>query len=297
MKTWTLLAMLALVTISCSQDADRAPGQDSAGGTDLATVDSAPYLDLDAQVKLDACLPGCHWDCFTTVKRCYLGKVWSFQRGPVPCCQYSDPWPHGPGPGCTSGNALYTCKDAKCQDMDTRYDHCINPKSPNSPTASVKDDAHLFKLFCPAEARLSKVGDGCTTDADCRPMHASVKGRLTCDTAAGKCKEVARPASPSNLGKTCGIKATSTSQYMTSDTGFVDPKTGAVCHMIWDKTNKCLAQGVTLACKYDEDCPTGMACVCVLGNMNPLVQGTAQVCAVVTSRDTVAGRTAGLKCH
>ena len=52
MKTWILFAMLALVTTSCSQDADRAPGQDSAGagGADLLLADLTVELDLDALV-------------------------------------------------------------------------------------------------------------------------------------------------------------------------------------------------------------------------------------------------------
>lgn len=300
-RPWALAAILTALWGGCSQDADNKPVTDGAPDTTASLPDqqAAPDLLDMALPPPDVCMPGCHWDCFFSGRGCSGGKVWSYGRGAVPCCKPSDPWTKGPGPACSMGNALYTCKDSRCQKLDARYEHCINPKKgyPMAMPADSKYHPHLFALFCPADAPLAKAGDACKTDAACRPMHASVKGRLTCDKAAGKCKEVARPAAPANLGKTCGLKDDGTLKNRTADYGYTDPNTGVVCHWRWDSKNSCLAQGVTTTCRYDEDCPKGMVCVCVVGNNQPLVAGAYQVCAAATSRDTVAGRTAGLKCH
>ncbi len=234
------------------------------------------------------CDPGCHWDCFFHHAICSQGKVYFTERGAVPCCKNSDPWP-GPGPGCSDGRIYHVCKSGcvKYLDLDKRYRHCLRPETSFYRIPST--GYHFLDLLC-QETTFKKVGAPCKSGDDCRPAAASLT-RLTCDNSTHACVLTKRKPAPAIFGSSCGLDSSDVKPGMNFD--FAGPgKTCALCHHVWDETAKCMRQACTLSCNYDEDCPDGSVCLCVGTNKADM----AQICAPATERNTVEGRSAWLKC-
>jgi hypothetical protein len=264
----------------------------------LVACHRAPVQYLDAQVDVapeipdishDTCQPGCHWDCMTGGGvTCIDNTLYQMQAGAAPCCRTTDPWPGG-GPPCTS--ARYVCATT-CQKVDSRYSHCFAQR----PSAEMPRELlnHVLRLGC-AEATYASVGDVCDGDEQCRPMAASVFSRLACDVVSQKCVVAARPVPPLTFGGDCGLKAAEMSGRFTDSV--VLGKFCPLCHIAKDPA--CLRQGCTISCEFDEDCPMGTVCICTLGygaEMS-LTYPLRQVCAAASDRESVEGRTAGLRCH
>jgi len=233
--------------------------------------------------RLDKCVPYCHWDCFGGVT-CSAGKVYEVIYSPVPCCTFSDPWPF-PGPVCTYGKASRVCTTAKCVTPEKRYASCA--QNSGLPYAS-PPAAHVTWLYCPASQAI-KVGSTCASDAECRPAPVGT-ARLSCDKVKKTCQATTRPAAPASFGKGCGLTVSNYQYKSAKQDHLVVGPSCSTCHAIWDPAKSCVKQACTMACKYDEDCPTGTICLC------PIYKGGKQYCAAATSRTNVAGRAAALKC-
>jgi len=264
-------------------------GTPDAAAPDAAAPDAAAP-DLPPAVKKDGCHPGCHWDCFGGVA-CGAGKVYSLGYGPAPCCRYGDPWPYG-GPVCSAGSPVYLCTSKKCAaKVDPRYARCLNLAGNTGKRTWMPK--HLLPLMC-AEAAARKVGHPCTSDGDCRPVAQGVAPRLVCHK--GVCIQAGRSdCAPITFAQHCGVEV----DDLRMIGGLPDPsdqvlagKTCKYCHAAWDSKAGCVRQRCTMPCKFDEDCPTGYACLCATSILDAL----PQFCARVTDRVDTPGRTAWLGC-
>jgi hypothetical protein len=262
----------------------------SDGRVDRPIWDLGPYDAGTDAVDGRKCDPNCHWDCFDNGTVCSKGKVYYYGSGAEWCCTYSDPWPYN-GPECTDGMVQHSCLVGcrKFTDVDKRYQHCLAPSQKYGHYP--KDFAHLLKLHC-SHIEPVKPGTTCALDEDCRPAAPGVE-RLACDWETQTCVAIEKKAAPSYLGQDCGLSASSGTSKYTVDVAATG-KSCTLCHVVWDAKQQCLLQGCTVACKYDDDCPQGMVCLCARSATGSTMR---QICAAATDRLTVQGRTAGLKCH
>jgi hypothetical protein len=179
--------------------------------------------------------------------------------------------------------------------VDERYAYCIDPLTFDSADgySDFEENLSLLRLFC-GENGARRAGDPCVTEEDCRPVAADDASRLACEESAGTCAPAPRPEAPPELGASCGLVPTDLwvpGEGVTS-TGACD-----TCHFQLDEGADCVRQACTVHCLYDEDCPSGFSCVCVVepqGYSNRWYHG--RVCSRGPGRDTAAGRTAWLSC-
>lgn len=263
------LVFVAIVWSGCSS---KAAGQGDAGGVDV--FDS-----------FDACVPGCHFDCFGGI-RCYDGDVWLLAHATVPCCQHDDPWPYSL-PECGE-RATYTCAEGCGYFADPRYAYCMEftGEWPLDPMAD-----SLLSLHC-IEGAPKDLQHPCEDDADCRPAMDSVD-RLRCDQTLSACVAETRPATPMGFGENCGLVS---DNLWPQDEDLSTAPNCDLCHYRYLEGDSCVSQACTVACEYDEDCPAGTACLCRV----PYGEQAVRFCAPVAdlqARTTPEGRTAWLTCQ
>lgn len=260
------LSALALLA-SCTGQAAEAPD---------ATVDVAPDIRSDS----DECLPGCHYDCFGGVG-CIKGSVWIYGQGAIPCCRPGDPIPGDDspaGPCAESDKPVHVCANrAGCaRPADPRYERCAQKSAMVMPGSEI-----YYRVHCAGSSH--RAGDSCQSDADCRP--SATEARLRCELSKARCVETPRPKAPDGYGESCGLSSRS------EEVVWVFPNARRelrFCHVAQDFSVGCVRQGMTMPCLLDEDCPAGSICLC---DTYPV-----PVCARATDRETLAGRTAGLRC-
>jgi hypothetical protein len=280
---WTALVMGGLLWGCTHARAGRAPDAavdapiavaiDAAAATDApadAPAEAAPPIDAD-------CHQDCFWDCFGG-SQCANGKIYQFIVGPGECCHYSD-WP-GPEKACTGIG--YPCASGTCATPDPRYQQCLALIGRRSDFTY--RDAERWELWC-TDGAPKMPGAPCADDGDCRPAADGI-GRLRCDAGTHTCVAEARPAPPADYGASCGLGANDVSRL---GEGVVWQAPNCALCQVMRSDDGCLRQGCTMACTYDEDCPTGSICLCAAAGS--LV---SSYCAAATDRDTAAGRAAGL---
>jgi hypothetical protein len=284
MRALVIITFLSACTGSPREAADAALPADAALAADApidAPVDAAPPIDAPPDAASpDACVPGCHWDCFGG-SQCASGFAWVNGFAPRPCCSYGDPWP-GPGPVCSAFGVA--CAGGACATPDPRYAACTALIGTRAEPCSGGDCEHLL-LHCP-EGGAKDVGSPCSDDRDCRPAAEGV-ARLRCDTGASRCALDTRPPAPASYGESCGLTADQVAIFGTEGVTEVSDVCD-LCH-VHKADGECLRQACTVACTFDEDCPAGSICLC--GSFGSPVSG---YCAAATDRVTPAGRAAGL---
>jgi hypothetical protein len=272
------LALLWWAAPACGVTGDAADA-----GIDL--VDAPFPFDRQRDSSDDACVEGCHWDCFGG-SLCEDGEVYVVGYGAVYCCGLADPWPYG-GPACSITPAWTQCTEPKCAVPDPRYGACLMDIQWDDLTAQLA--GHLLRLYC-EENGARAPGDPCTLDADCRPVAEGTTARLRCDSVTSTCVGDERPPTPATFGQPCGLDASEYERELTAGV------TCELCHTYWDSTASCLAQACTMPCQFDEDCPGGAVCVCGRWPLWSDAPPYYQFCAVTTDRFTAAGRAQALSC-
>jgi len=110
---------------------------------------------------------------------------------------------------------------------------------------------------------VKRVGDRCDSADDCLPTPAVptsetsvVNTYLACDSDAGTCVETAAPVVPDFLGP-CAIDAGAVPD---GARGFLESTkcSGGLC--IVTATSECVAEGCTVRCEGDHECPQGSIC-------------------------------------
>jgi hypothetical protein len=201
----------------------------------LAACDGASSGD-DAGVEPDGD-PYCHWDCFG-YQECHDGVVTSWEHTPVPCEYWEGECPHSTSTPCVEG----------CRIDTDRIDG-----APDDPS-----------IMC-EENRPKHVGDLCADDTDCRPEVATWddQGNVTnvylrCDVDAGMCVARDAPVVADWLATSCGIEPDAFPDSYAYGVREVDTCSGGVC--LFYEREDCVAQGCTIRCEGDGECPVGAVC-------------------------------------
>lgn len=198
-----------------------AVGCGGGGGGDLP--DAAPDAD-----------PYCHYDCFG-YSACADGIVTTWEHEPVPCEYWEGECPHG---------VSYECERGCRTDVGE-----LGP---------FDDPRELCE-----EHRPKRVGDPCVDESGCRPEVATwdAEGNvanvyLSCDVALGECVTRDPPVVPDWLAP-CGLELDGQPGYAygVAETELCG---GGVCLYVERET--CVAQGCTIECAGDGECPPGAVC-------------------------------------
>ena len=193
--------------------------------------------------------PYCHWDCFG-FHECADGIVTSWEHTPVPCEYWEGECPHA---------VTYQCVEGCRIDTDRI------------------DDPSLVPAAMCEENRPKQIGDVCVDETDCRPEVATWNelGEVTnvylrCDGDTGRC--VARePPVISDWLAQCGLvpdEYPESYAYGVAEAALCD---SGLCLFV--ERNDCVAQGCTIACTSDGECPPGAVCdweVCKPGPPNSI---------------------------
>lgn len=275
------LALIASCAAACDSLADsRAASIDS---TD-AGVDATEAAVADQNAEAKGCDPSCHWDCMGGAS-CTNGKVWMNGYGTRPCCGFGAWDPDSGSPPC--GVWSFQCASGMCGTPDPRYAACLSGLGAKSACQNVSQCEHIT-LSC-AEGLPKAIGEACDGDEDCRPAADGIS-RLRCDKTLQPpaCVEDSRPPAPGNYGADCGftLLAQPNGWSLTGEMAVNSGACGGLCQVL--KTDKCILQGCTVPCVFDEDCPEGSVCLC--GSYG----SASAYCAAATDRNTAAGRAAGL---
>lgn len=178
----------------------------------------------------------CHYDCFG-YHECRDGVVTTWDHTPVPCDYWEGECPHYESYECVEGCRI---------DTDQIADPWLDPAA-----------------MC-EENRPKQVGDLCADESDCRPEVATwdqtgavTNVYLTCDIAAGICVERPAPVVPDWLAA-CGHVADPFPDSFAYGYVETDACTGGVC--LYLEREDCVAQGCSIRCESDGDCPMGAVC-------------------------------------
>jgi hypothetical protein len=227
--------------------------------------------------------PHCHTDCFGGYA-CYGDEVHIFAYAPKPC-DIPDEYPDMP---CSYG-PHYFCERNCGPGPDHRYAYCLD----DAYLGVFADDRDsLLRLLC-EEGAPKHFADRCFSDDDCRPVAEGEAPRLYCNLNVYACVPTTRPATPLGFGGDCGITTADLAypQHPIEDSLYYRG-TCELCHLRYDPLEGCVRQACTMPCHYDEDCPEGTVCLCVVRGG----EYRERFCAGATARTTVAGRTAWLTC-
>jgi hypothetical protein len=105
-----------------------------------------------------------------------------------------------------------------------------------------------------------------------------------------RCAPSTRPATPLEFGQDCGL--VQHSQSPATHDRLVPGIACELCHTRFDPDENCLRQACTMRCHYDEDCPDGTVCLCMV----QYGMYVGRFCARALDRFTLDGRTAWLNC-
>lgn len=220
-------------------------------GIDATDADTMLHADSDSGAAPDArdsYDPTCHYDCFGRIE-CSDGGVTVWANAPIPCWEWKGSCPIAETFPCVKG----------CRTDDAAVPFGSDPHE-----------------AC-EEGRPKKVGDPCAAPSDCLPTPAIVTGPdtventyLACDADAGTCVAIDPPVVVDWLAL-CG--AIDLSTVPTGAYGFVDAPdcSGGYCLIAPDTTASpwCTAEGCTIACAYDWDCPPDSVCETSLHDWAP----------------------------
>ncbi len=196
----------------------------------------------------------CHYDCFGRTT-CLDGVVTSWANTPVSCSAWTGSCPH---------YVVETCrKGCSASEIST---------STLCPLAICKENVPKV------------AGDPCETDDECRPSRARTTGTTTpenvylrCDVAAGICVSADPPVLADWLaGCTPGL-LTSLGGVNTGLVRISDPQCSSGLCMAAGETT-CVRNGCTMACRSDDECPTGA--ICTGASCDPFAVDRTGFCAV-----------------
>ena len=182
--------------------------------------------------------PYCHWDCFGYTE-CQDGQVTEWANTPVPCAYWTGSCPI---------SERYTCMRGCRSDIVDAF---------GAPYYRARD-------LC-EENRPKQLGDGCSSEADCLPQVALPNDGggvtnvyLTCAADAGVCAARPPPTPPADWLGQCGYGGdTDPSSFAYGVLGTGNCSSG---WCLFVERTGCVAQGCTMACDSDDDCPQDSVC-------------------------------------
>jgi hypothetical protein len=181
----------------------------------------------------------CHYDCLFSGLACQDGVVSTYWASAIPCDEWNDEW----GDDCPAEESE-TCQEGCRTDGVTELD---------------LDEP--WQRLC-EEGRPRQVGEPCVDPSDCLPEVATWddEGNVTnvylaCDLELGECVAREPPVVEDWLAPICGLEPGD------QEGSGVVPRSacsGGLC--LYEVRDGCIAQGCTLACAGDGDCPPGAVC-------------------------------------
>lgn len=211
-------------------------------------VDAGPDAGPDAD-------PSCHYDCFG-YSACVEGVVTTWAHTPVPCEHWDGACPR---------RVTYQCERG-CRTNVESIGPFDEPRE-----------------MC-EEHRPKRIGDPCVDESGCRPEVATWDAQgvvtnvyLACDVARGVCVARDPPVVPDWLAA-CGLEPDGQPGFAY---GVAPSALCAAGVCLYVERDTCVAQGCTIPCAGDGDCPPGAVCrpdwaVCKPGPPNAI--GIGLVC-------------------
>ena len=173
--------------------------------------------------------------------------------------------------GCENGNGLSTpSTEVPCDQWTTAFctDHWSYPCMNGCAIESVGLGADLGNgvdpaVFC-AEAPTAQVGDSC--GVGCLPTRATADATgkvsqlyLACDQATQRCAAALAPT-VSRWMAPCPLTAAAWGAPGVNGRAGASQDAGAFCLLAWDASTATVANGLTITCLGDWDCPAGAMC-------------------------------------